>query len=574
VPDKHKTNAPEKHKTGAPEKHKAKEERHRGKEEAKCDRDRGDRDRGDRHRGDRDHGDKDRGRDPPATPRRAPPPSPQAVKPKDWRDEAGQNDDEDERDLSTDEEERDRKLAEARKRRQELMAKAGETEKTGARSEPESARSGAGEAGADQSTDKASDEPAPPVQPEAEDAGGSMFDDSAKAAEELQKVVCNVDSIKFTGASGEDWDDEEGYYVPKLGELMDERYNVTEVASGKGVYSGVVKAQDKKANDMNVAVKVIRANDRMTKAAELEVELLGRLNKADPKGVSYIIRLHDTFVYRKHFCLVFECMWGDMRNALKKMTKNRGMTLLAVRAFTIQLLTALKHMRNCKIVHSDIKPDNILITNNQNAVKFCDLGTAVEITGCHVTPYLGSGYYRSPEIVLGCEWGYPVDTWALGCTLFELFTGKILMPSNSNNEHLKKIMDLKGKIPGKVIKKGMVWKNHFTDNLDFLFVDVDKNTKEEVTRTLTDLSAKRSIKDLLMERVGPEKPKSTAAEDQQYVARAVQFADLLELMLFLDPDKRIIPGDALQHQFCQDLPAQKSLGTASKGKTTGSGRAK
>mmetsp|Transcript_50645 Transcript_50645/g.88043 ORF Transcript_50645/g.88043 Transcript_50645/m.88043 type:complete len:652 (+) Transcript_50645:128-2083(+) len=239
-----------------------------------------------------------------------------------------------------------------------------------------------------------------------------------------------------------------------------------------------------------------------------------------------------------------------------------------------QLLSALCVLADHHIVHSDIKPDNILITNNQNAVKFCDLGTAVEITGCHVTPYLGSGYYRSPEIVLGCEWGYPVDTWALGCTLFELFTGKILMPSNSNNEHLKKIMDLKGKIPGKVIKKGMVWKNHFTDNLDFLFVDVDKNTKEEVTRTLTDLSAKRSIKDLLMERVGPEKPKSTAAEDQQYVARAVQFADLLELMLFLDPDKRIIPGDALQHQFCQDLPAQKSLGTASKGKTTGSGRAK
>lgn len=216
--------------------------------------------------------------------------------------------------------------------------------------------------------------------------------------------------------------------------MMDGRYLVLETASGKGVYSGVVKCRDRKrGSDATVAVKVIRANDRMTKAAELEVSLLKRLNEVDRDGTSHIIRLHDTFVYRRHFCLVFECMWGDLRSALKTFTKNKGMTLLAVRSYTKQLLSALRHMLKCKIIHCDIKPDNILISQGHNAVKFCDLGTAVEISGVNATPYLGSGYYRSPEIVLGCDWGHPVDTWALAATLCEIFTGKVLMPSKSNN---------------------------------------------------------------------------------------------------------------------------------------------
>mmetsp|Transcript_8149 Transcript_8149/g.13036 ORF Transcript_8149/g.13036 Transcript_8149/m.13036 type:complete len:624 (+) Transcript_8149:74-1945(+) len=494
---------------------------------------------------------------------RSPPPAavPKA-KSKDWREEVGEKDD-DERDLSTDEEERERKLVDARKRRQELMSKASlkqtDTTTTPARAEEPSVKEDKSEVAASRVAASSTKEDAKKKQ---EDSGGGMFDDSAAAGNELLKQVKQTSAIGFTGASGEDWDDEEGYYVPKLDELMDNRYLVQEVNTGKGVYSGVVKAKDRKAGgDTLVAVKVIRANDRMTKAAELEVALLKKLQKADKDGTSMIVRLLDTFVYRKHFCLVFECMWGDLRAALKTLTKNRGMTISAVRSYSKQLLSALKHMLHCKIIHCDIKPDNILISKSHSAVKFCDLGTAVEISGVNATPYLGSGYYRSPEIVLGCDWGYPVDTWALAATLAEIFTGKVLMPSKTNNQHLKLIMDLKGKIPGKVIKRGqtLVWKNHFTDDLDFKLQEAslenDPETGEPlmITRVVSDLNAKKSIKDILMERVGSEKRHSDKPEDKEYVTRAAQLADLLELMLALDPDKRVNPNDALQHAFCSDL---------------------
>eukprot|EP00435_Cladocopium_sp_Y103_P065447 s526_g27.t1 len=78
---------------------------------------------------------------------------------------------------------------------------------------------------------------------------------------------------------------------------------------------------------------------------------------------------------------------------------------------------------------------------------------------------------------------------------------------------LKRIMDLKGKIPKNVIKKGAVWKNHFDENLDFKFVDKDSMTGEEITRVITDNNCKRELKEFLLDRVGPEKQKSQERED-------------------------------------------------------------
>jgi len=316
-----------------------------------------------------------------------------------------------------------------------------------------------------------------------------------------------------------------------------------------------VKAKDQKAasEDNLVAIKVMRNNSMMTKAAEKEVAILEKLNSADKKNKRHIVRLLETFAYRKHFCLVFELLDDDLRRAIKRFTKNKGMSLLAVRSYTSQLLIALHHMREHGIIHADLKPDNILISKNHQTVKICDLGTALELKDVNPSPYLASRFYRPPEVILGCDFSYGVDTWALGCTLFELFTGKTLLNSKSNNDHLKKIMELRGKVPGKVIKKGFVWKTHFTDELDFKHQTEDPGSGQPVVKTVTDFTSKGSLKDMILDRVGKEKQQSDQKEDQLYVKRAVQFADLLEQLLALDPDKRVLPEDALrQHPFLQD----------------------
>merc|ERR1711879_183055 len=99
------------------------------------------------------------------------------------------------------------------------------------------------------------------------------------------------------------------------------------------------------------------------------------------------------------------------------------------------------------------------------------------------------------------------------------------------------------------IKSGMTWKQHFDQNLDFQFVDSDKVTRKKKIRVITDCSAKRSVQEIVLQRVGPEKQKSSDPEDQLYVKKAKQFADLINQMTALDPDKRVAPQDALQHPF-------------------------
>merc|ERR1719401_372051 len=95
-------------------------------------------------------------------------------------------------------------------------------------------------------------------------------------------------------------------------------------------------------------------------------------------------------------------------------------------------------------------------------------------------------------------------------------------------------------------------KQHFDENLDFKHLSYDKVTRKKVTRTLTDLGAKRSILDLVMNRVGPEKQKSEEREDQLYVKKAKQFADLISQMTIFDPEKRATPEELLQHPFVKE----------------------
>eukprot|EP00928_Gymnodinium_smaydae_P073408 TRINITY_DN56615_c0_g1_i1.p1 TRINITY_DN56615_c0_g1~~TRINITY_DN56615_c0_g1_i1.p1 ORF type:complete len:465 (-),score=82.56 TRINITY_DN56615_c0_g1_i1:16-1374(-) len=440
----------------------------------------------------------------------------------------------DQRELSTDEENAaaDRKLAESRRRREALAEALREQEAKRVRTEtggraPDAAPTPAGFSAAGKQ-------------------GGLAAEGQTREATPTPVVG---------------WDDEDGYYRPKTGELLEKRYLVVDPASVRGVFANVIKARDQAHPEKAlVAVKMMRASAMMSKTAEREIEILELLKRIDPTNQSNIVKLTDTFDYRKHTCLVFECMHDDLRGALKKYTQNKGMTLSAVKSFTQQLLVGLNHMHRCNILHGDVKPDNILIDEKLKLVRFCDLGSAVQTKDVAVNLYLASRFYRPPEAILGLEYGYSADTWSLGCTLFELFTGKVLFKSTSNNDHLKVVMELRGKVTRSMVKRAAVyvdfkgnkmaeWKKHFTDELDFKHVVLDPHTKQETTKIITNLKVKRSIKDLVMERVGTAKRQSTALQDQQNVKKAVQFADLLELMLPLDPEKRLRLEDALGHEF-------------------------
>jgi NIMA (never in mitosis gene a)-related kinase len=88
-----------------------------------------------------------------------------------------------------------------------------------------------------------------------------------------------------------------------------------------------------------------------------------------------------------------------------------------------QLCLAIKHIHARKILHRDLKSQNIFLTK-ANQVKIGDFGISkvLENTSDFAWTSLGTPYYLSPEICMGQKYDYKSDTWMLGCILYELCT--------------------------------------------------------------------------------------------------------------------------------------------------------
>uniref|UniRef100_A0AAG5D5N4 Serine/threonine-protein kinase PRP4 homolog n=1 Tax=Anopheles atroparvus TaxID=41427 RepID=A0AAG5D5N4_ANOAO len=355
------------------------------------------------------------------------------------------------------------------------------------------------------------------------------------------QVVANKQAHE-NPALTDNWDDAEGYYRVRIGEILDNRYVVANY-TGQGVFSTVVKARDQARGNSFVAVKIIRNNEIMHKTGLRELEILKKLNDADPTDRYHCLRLYRHFFHKQHLCMVLEPLSMNLREVLKKYGKNVGLHIKAVRSYTQQLLLALKLLKKTGILHADIKPDNILVNENNLVLKLCDFGSASSITDNEITPYLVSRFYRAPEIILGLSYDYGIDMWSAGCSIYELYTGKILFSGQSNNQMLKCFMDLKGKIPNKLIRKGQFKDQHFDQNCNFLSHEIDKITERE---KIVVVSVIKSTRDLQQELIAGQN-----LPDEQ-IRKVSQLKDLLDKVFALDPAKRISLNHALAHPFIQD----------------------
>ncbi|EEF33239.1 prp4, putative [Ricinus communis] len=347
------------------------------------------------------------------------------------------------------------------------------------------------------------------------------------------------DGLPITRTSLYDnWDDADGYYGYRFGETLDGRYEIV-AAQGKGVFSTVVRAKDLKAGvgePEEVAIKIIRNKELMHKAGQNEVQIFDKLAAADPENKRHCVRFLSSFKYRNHLCLVFESLHMNLREVLKKFGRNIGLKLTAVKAYAKQLFIALKHLKNCEVLHCDIKPDNMLVNEAKNVLKLCDFGNAMFAGKNEITPYLVSRFYRAPEIILGLPYDHPVDMWSVGCCLYELYAGKVLFPGATNNDMLRLHMELKGPFPKKMLKKGAFVDQHFDQDLNFNSMEEDPVTKKIIKRMLLNIKPK-DIGSIIM---------SSPGEDPKMLAN---FKDLLDKIFMLDPEKRLTVNQALGHPF-------------------------
>eukprot|EP01130_Rhizamoeba_saxonica_P016528 TRINITY_DN765_c0_g1_i4.p1 TRINITY_DN765_c0_g1~~TRINITY_DN765_c0_g1_i4.p1 ORF type:complete len:607 (+),score=146.19 TRINITY_DN765_c0_g1_i4:183-2003(+) len=371
------------------------------------------------------------------------------------------------------------------------------------------------------------------------DDGASSFDMFSESDKIEVIEPSNVKRVR----EAEPTDDVEGYYRYQIHEVFNNRYKVLGY-HGKGVFSSVVRCSDLENGEKEVAIKLLRNNAHMKRTGRKEVKILELLTETDQDDNYNCIRLLDNFVDRDHLALVFESMDCNLRQFIKKHGYNVGLGIKAVRVYSYKLAMALVHLKKNNIIHADIKPDNILLEGKAN-IKLGDLGSAYEADeAIEPTPLLVSRYYRAPEIILGYDYKFPLDTWSYGCCIYEIATGKIMHKSKDINHHLQMILECCGPISKKMIQHGFFSQEHF--NYDFNFLQRVKDLSAPDGERLKVTKIDEPTRDLKEEIINSF---SAKGKKQIYVKL---FADLLCKCITSDPDKRITPEDILLHPLFND----------------------
>ncbi|KAI9224806.1 kinase-like domain-containing protein, partial [Blastocladiella britannica] len=249
------------------------------------------------------------------------------------------------------------------------------------------------------------------------------------------------------------------YVNDTLGDDADRKYQIIDIL-GQGTFGQVVKCQHLKTQAI-VAVKVIKNKPAYFNQSLMEVNVLEMLNaKFDKRDTHHIIRLHDSFVFRRHLCLVFEPLSINLYELIKQ-NQFRGLDLALVRSFTSQILDALACLGEAKMIHCDLKPENILLKGlHENQLKVIDFGSACQEHQTVYT-YIQSRFYRSPEVLLGLPYTSAIDMWSLGCIVAELYLGLPLFPGTSEYNQISRIIDMLGNPPNYMIEVGKNAKSYF-----------------------------------------------------------------------------------------------------------------
>ncbi|XP_062507708.1 serine/threonine-protein kinase 36-like [Corticium candelabrum] len=234
---------------------------------------------------------------------------------------------------------------------------------------------------------------------------------------------------------------------------------------GEGSFGRVYKARRKKTGK-TVALKFISKTNR--KASELkklhyEIDLM--------KGLKHpnIITMLDSFETDEEVCVVTEFANGELFQILeddKKFPEEQ------VQRIASQLVSALYYLHSHRIMHRDMKPQNVLVCHG-GRIKLCDFGfaRAMSMNTLVLTSIKGTPLYMSPELVQEKPYDHNSDLWSLGCILYELFAGTPPFYTNS----IVKLVNM-------IVKNAIKWPSNISALFkDFLSGLLQKDPKKRLT---------------------------------------------------------------------------------------------
>ena len=212
----------------------------------------------------------------------------------------------------------------------------------------------------------------------------------------------------------------------------------------------------------------------------------------------FIVHLNNTFKTRDYIFFIMEFVNGiSMREYLNNRNKKQIRNLEEVKFYGAILFNVLHYLTQRKIIHRDIKPDNLMINTN-GYIKVIDFGIAKYLMKDYTNTIIGTPHYMSPEVILGKPYSFSVDYWSTGIVLYEIFYGRVpfgydindikdiykdiiegnlILPSDQKNESFNNLISLllnknsSNRISNFInIKNHSFFENfHFDDLLEFKY---------------------------------------------------------------------------------------------------------
>ncbi|NXX36803.1 STK36 kinase, partial [Nicator chloris] len=203
-----------------------------------------------------------------------------------------------------------------------------------------------------------------------------------------------------------------------------ENYHVLEMI-GEGSFGRVYKGRRKHSAQV-VALKFIPKvgrSEKELKNLQREIEIVRDLHHPN------IIQMLDSFETAKEVVVVTDYAEGELFQILED---DGTLPEDQVQAIAAQLISALYYLHSHRILHRDMKPQNILL-GKDGVVKLCDFGfaRAMSIHTMVLTSIKGTPLYMSPELVEERPYDHTADLWSVGCILYELFVGTPPFYTNS-----------------------------------------------------------------------------------------------------------------------------------------------
>lgn len=321
-----------------------------------------------------------------------------------------------------------------------------------------------------------------------------------------------------------------------------------------------------------VCLKVIKNTKDFYDQSLDEIKILELLRRTGQCDEHNIVEMKTFFYHREHLIIVTELLRQNLfefGKAIMDDGEEPYFTRQRLCYITRQVLVALDFIHRLGLVHSDVKPENILLSSYSRArVKLIDFGSSCYLSD-RQSSYIQSRSYRAPEVILGLPYDGKIDIWSLGCVVAEMYTGEVTFQNDSVVSMLSRIEAICGPFPRHLIAQGRQSGQFFTasgllyekvedegvdeDAVDTSgCLDLDEDDDESdigaqvqeleydiLQPKITTLAARLGFDADLM-----EQPRGTLEEEDK-----AMFVDFLRFLLIIDPDCRPTAEEALQHPW-------------------------